>query len=87
MVTSRQSKNMMTVIKAILGYFLGFIALALFAYLGFSRGTPNETTWLGIAIAQTYSAIHKEAAVLMVTTLALVNRALRMWVAPKQASR
>jgi hypothetical protein len=34
-----------TLIKAIVGYLLGFVALSVFAYLGFSRGAQTESTW------------------------------------------
>jgi hypothetical protein len=35
----------MPTIKTVIGYFLGFIALAVFASLAFGRGTPTEATW------------------------------------------
>jgi hypothetical protein len=35
----------MSALKAIVAYFLGFIALAVFAWLAFGRGTPTEATW------------------------------------------
>jgi hypothetical protein len=35
----------MPAIKAIVAYLLGFIALAVFAWLAFGRGTPTEATW------------------------------------------
>ncbi len=35
----------MHLVKAVIGYLLGFIALALFAYLAFNRGAPTDATW------------------------------------------
>jgi hypothetical protein len=35
----------MAIVKTVIGYFLGFIALAVFAWLSFSQGKPTEATW------------------------------------------